>query len=155
MSQHVASWKVSLELKPKLELFRNIKDTPIVENYCKVNLTRGQRSSIAKLRLGVLPIEIEIGRYNSIPREERICKVCQTGEIEDEKHFLLLCPHYDKNRRVLLDSATLQVQNFDEMNSFEKISILPTHENLVRKTGKFLMESLQERNDKLRLSIRA
>ena len=34
------------------------------------------------------------GRYIGIPRHDRICKVCKTGSIENEQHFLLECPAY-------------------------------------------------------------
>jgi hypothetical protein len=32
-------------------------------------------------------LNIEVGRYNKTPRNERFCKKCNTGEIEDEMHF--------------------------------------------------------------------
>ena len=34
-------------------------------------------------------LEIEKGRYNKTPREERLCKNC--GVIEDKAHFILKC----------------------------------------------------------------
>jgi hypothetical protein len=36
-------------------------------------------------------LNIEVGRYNKTPRNERFCKKCNTDEIEDEMHFFLLC----------------------------------------------------------------
>ena len=36
-------------------------------------------------------LEIEKGRHQNIPLNERICKLCKL-EIEDEIHFLLQCP---------------------------------------------------------------
>ena len=41
------------------------------------------RRSMCKLRI----LSIEVGRYNKTPRNERFCKKCNTGEIEDEMHF--------------------------------------------------------------------
>ena len=39
---------------------------------------------------GSLDLEIERGRYLSIPRQERFCKICAKHEIETEYHFLIL-----------------------------------------------------------------
>ena len=35
---------------------------------------------------------IEQGRKNNIPRQDRICQICNTGELETEMHFMLRCP---------------------------------------------------------------
>ena len=37
---------------------------------------------------------MRISRYTGIPRHDTICKVCNTGSIENERHFLLECPAY-------------------------------------------------------------
>ena len=39
-------------------------------------------------------LEIESGRYEHKNKEERICKFCDMGAIEDEKHFVLDCQAY-------------------------------------------------------------
>ena len=33
--------------------------------------------------------------------EERICQLCCLGAVEDEKHALLICPKYDKHRKLM------------------------------------------------------
>ena len=42
-------------------------------------------------RLGMLNLEIVLGRYEGIPLEERVCKLCDSGLVEDEMHFVLVC----------------------------------------------------------------
>jgi hypothetical protein len=42
-------------------------------------------------------LEIEKGRHQNIPLNERICKLCKL-EIEDEIHVLLQCPILDSFR---------------------------------------------------------
>ena len=44
---------------------------------------------------------IEGGRYLNIPKHERICTACNSGEVEDEEHFLLNCSLYKPLRQVL------------------------------------------------------
>ena len=43
---------------------------------------------MTKLRLGILNLEIVLGRYEGIPREERFRKLCDSGLVEDEMHFV-------------------------------------------------------------------
>ena len=37
---------------------------------------------------------IETGRHSGIARENRTCGFCNTNDIEDEYHFVLICPLY-------------------------------------------------------------
>ena len=39
-------------------------------------------------------LEIESGRFHIIPRENKLCKLCQQGVVESEFHCLLCCNHY-------------------------------------------------------------
>ncbi|MCO5556472.1 hypothetical protein L7F22_010021 [Adiantum nelumboides] len=55
------------------------------------------RASIGQLRVSSHQLEIESGRARGIPREERICRICQT-EVESEKHFVTRCPAYTELR---------------------------------------------------------
>ena len=56
------------------------------------------RKTIAKIRCSDHSLEIEKGRHRNIPREERFCKICTDGVIEDEEHFLLRCETYQPLR---------------------------------------------------------
>ena len=51
-----------------------------------------------KFRLGILPLHIETGRYTNTPIDQRICKICDFGEIENEYHFIMTCPEYESAR---------------------------------------------------------
>ena len=44
-------------------------------------------------------LAIERGRYENTPRDERICKNCNLNMVENEYHFLLVCPMYRDLRR--------------------------------------------------------
>ena len=37
---------------------------------------------------------IEVGSYNQISRDNRLCQVCGSNQIEDEIHFLFHCSKY-------------------------------------------------------------
>ncbi len=54
-----------------------------------------QRSLIAQLRLGILPIHIETGRFRGTQLDDRICQLCDTQEVVDEMHFVCKCNLYN------------------------------------------------------------
>ena len=51
-------------------------------------------SSLLNLRRGVLNINIERGRFDNTPRGHIICPVYNMNAIENEYHFILVCPCY-------------------------------------------------------------
>ena len=46
---------------------------------------------------------IETGRWINQPREERKCRFCTKGVVEDEAHALLECEAYVHERRAMFD----------------------------------------------------
>ena len=44
--------------------------------------------------MGILPLNVETGRYLRKPLNERLCLLCTEREIEDEYHFICSCPCY-------------------------------------------------------------
>ena len=58
---------------------------------------------LTKLRGGgTAELRVETGRWSGLQREERICKQCTLGEVEDEVHFVLRCEALSEERRNLL-----------------------------------------------------
>ena len=78
-TKYAAFWKEASLKKPKLRLkliFKEESNMHIfhinrIEYYIKLNLSRKERSYLAQLRLGILPINVEIGRSRQIPLDER------------------------------------------------------------------------------------
>ena len=62
----------------------------------------------------MLKLNVEIGRYTSIPREERVCRCCLMNVIEDEYHFTLVCPAYRQFRFKYLPSQYCSWPNINE-----------------------------------------
>ena len=77
----------------KLRLYQNIKADFIPEQYLELHIGFSAKSAFAKLRCGVAPINIEIGRYQNIPVSQRWCPFCEHC-IEDEVHILTNCDLY-------------------------------------------------------------
>ena len=74
------------------------------------------RNIIVRFRLSSHNLNIELGRHHAIPRHERICKVCNLGLIEDEHHFLLVCPYYKNLRATHLPTFYSQNCSFHHFN---------------------------------------
>ena len=110
----------------KLRTYRTYKTEPGVEPYLLLNVSRLQRRTLAKLRIGVLPLALETGRQSrpSIPLDQRLCKMCNINVIESEVHFLVICPLYEDQRVLLFDKACELNVVFNELNVAEKMSYL-------------------------------
>ena len=96
--QYKNEWRENIMTKPKLRTYVKIKESYNVENYIILNMSRQERSILAQLRCGVLPLHIETGRFCNIPREKRTCNMCNDNHVEDELHFILQCPKYNDVR---------------------------------------------------------
>ena len=98
-------WLCRIKYNKKLILYKNWKKDLIFENYLCMKYDRHLISNITRLRLGVLNLRVETGRFvqrRMIERVKRICWLCCDG-IEDEIHFLLMCPVYVDLREKLFN----------------------------------------------------
>ena len=85
----------------KLRTYRTFKENYGEEQYIRIITPKKYRSTYAKFRCGVAPINIETCRYglNRVPVNERLCETCNL--VEDEIHVLLHCSMYDDIRDTL------------------------------------------------------
>ena len=119
----------------RLQFYSTVKSQLKQEEYLEVH-TFENRQIIAKLRCSDHSLEIEKGRHRDAPRENRICKVCTEGEIENEEHFLIKCNLYDNLRK---KHKVDHINNTgDFMNNLEPV-----------KLGEYLAEALKERECKI------
>ena len=98
------------------------KDTLRTEFYVKSNLRKDQRRILAKFRSCNLPLAIETGRYTrpKTPVNERTCKYCSSGEVDDEIHFLINCESFDDLRYNLFLLASDGNSFFTDYSSEQK-----------------------------------
>ena len=71
------------------------------------------------LRGGTNKLRIETGRWVGEREKERVCNVCLCEDVEDEKHFLLACPMYVRERaqmfaRIREECELEYVESMDE-----------------------------------------
>ena len=114
----------------KLSLLVGSKPVNLPANYLNQISSRSNRSLVTKLRLGTFDLEVEKGRRQNIPREERFCKLCDTGEIEDITHFVLYCPKLSVPRETLLNKFVSVLYSFNHAPPEQKVKLLFYNENL-------------------------
>ena len=69
-----------------------------MEPYINLVSSKFERSLIAKLRCGIFQLNVELGRFNQTSLEDRLCKICEEGFVEDEIHFVCVCSKYQTER---------------------------------------------------------
>ena len=119
---HARGWPAKTLSVPKLRSYVKYKTEYCPERYVTMNLKRNERSLLAQFRCGILPLRIETGRYVGEKPEERLCKICNSQQTEDETHFLLHCPFYSILRETLFSSVDRV--DFDQLPDSDKTVIL-------------------------------
>ena len=57
---------------------------------------------ITKFRLSSHCLAIETGRHKKVPLVQRFCKLCNSGDIEVEYHFMFKCQLYQTEKEHVL-----------------------------------------------------
>ena len=139
------SWLHNIQYLPKLRTYSILKSRYNTEDYVKLDIPKPLRSTMAMFRCGVLPLRIETGRYKGEPVEDRICTMCNLNEIESEKHFLLFCPLYKEQRKILYNEIGVHV-NLNQIDSVFTTIICA----FPRQTAKFIYNSYNVRQEHMR-----
>ena len=82
----------------KLSFFCTFKDEYKMEEYISLIDNPTIRRTFSQYRVSNHKLQIERGRYENVSREQRFCKLCNTGEVENEYHLALSCPKYEELR---------------------------------------------------------
>ncbi len=106
-------------------------------NLCEMSCQ--QRSLIAQLRLGILLIHIETGRFKGTQLDERICQLCGTQEVEDEIHFVCKCNLYNDLRKIMYRTGEHKHNDFHMYVNKDKFIFLVQNEWKI--LGNYLVEA--------------
>ena len=100
--QYYQSWYSSVDSSPKLANYKLFKTQAGIEKYNACVLNEKYRIALSRFRCSAHSLAVEEGRYRNIERAERKCIFCPLNIIEDEYHFLLVCPFYREIRKSCL-----------------------------------------------------
>jgi hypothetical protein len=111
-------------------------------------MRKDQRRILAKFRSCNLPLAIETGRYTrpKTPVNNRICKYCTSGDVDDEIHFLINCDFCDDLRYNLFYLTSSENHFFNEYTNEQKLIYLMTADHLQTKLASCLQKMVYRRN---------
>ncbi len=134
-------------ITPEIRTYKDIKLNFGTEDYVKIKQPRKNRSTIARMRNGTFPLNIELGRYRGIPLESRLCITCDDNRVESEEHFLCECSAYHDLRRDLF-SKVKNVTNLDLtlVAGVEKLTTLLSNKLTCKYVNEFINAALTIRN---------
>ena len=95
-------WFLDINESPKLSTYSQFKSLLEPEKYLHVINSFWARKHLAKFRTSNHDLAIEKGRHAKIERHMRMCNMCNLGCVEDEYHFILICPKYEYLREKYL-----------------------------------------------------
>jgi hypothetical protein len=153
------NWREELQAKPKLRTYKLFKQKLKREKYLAAasNTREGLklRTAMARLRTGSSCLRVETGRHENLAVEERVCLVCNSGEVEDEAHFLLKCPGYVNLREGMIAAAArcseLEKEEFTIARKDEALRVLMNNNKTVSKAvGLFVVKAFAARKRKLK-----
>ena len=141
----------------KLRTYKKFKNVTGFEKYLDILKNQKQRKLFTKFRLSSHDLEIERGRYGtkSLPVNERICKLCNEGKVEDEFHFLMQCPFYSEERASLLEHTHTNFENTHSLNDYDQFIWLMSQENnsCLIKIAKYLQKAFSKREKELQTQL--
>ena len=142
-----------ISVSNKLAFFRNVYEMNSRAAYVDILTNRSDRSAIAKLRLSAHNLEIEKGRHIGVVHNDRICKLCNSNNIENETHFLWLCECYEQERESLYNKL-YRLHNFDyklinDDNIRSKLLLNSKSHNVLKCMSKFIEDLLNKRNSNM------
>ena len=108
-NKYVSYWNQTLQQSQKLSFYCTIKDDYSPSPYLVLTRKNPSRKALVRFRISSHQLRIETGRYEKIPRDERICYFCTGNKTEDENHFLLDCKAYSQIRDVFFSKRENQL----------------------------------------------
>ena len=102
-------WFLDINVSPKLSTYSQFKSLLEPEKYLHVINSFWARKHLAKFRTSNHDLAIEKGRHAKLERHMRMCNMCNLGCVEDEYHFILICPKYEYLREKYLPWRLLEI----------------------------------------------
>ena len=156
-SQHDNEWYSLISSNDsKLRTYCTFKSNYEFENYLLFGST-GKFREFCKFRISAHQLRIETGRYtkpHKTPLENRTCLLCDSGAIEDEKHFLLQCPTYSIERSTLFSTLN-KFSLFEDLPENDKFTFLMTYNNGDMEILKLIVDFVDECMNKRNINLSA
>ena len=95
--EYINKWETSVKESTKCSAFYMHIKTVFEKEHYLAKLPYKLRLALSRIRTSNHRLPIEVGRYirSYVPREERTCTKCSSGQVGDEYHFILICSNPD------------------------------------------------------------
>lgn len=110
-----------IELSSKCSLYKYINEGFGLQKYLTKSIGTQKVKEISKIRMSSHKLNIERGRYNNTDRCRRICTSCNSGDIEDEYHFIIKCETFKDIR-----SKCIKSYYFQNPSMFKFVQLMKT-----------------------------
>ena len=136
-------WYASINSNRVLDDYKLLKYTPAYETYLDI-LPFNLRLYFSRLRFSIHPLRIHTGRFKNqrLDRNERYCQCCNTQDIEDNYHFICICPCFDSIRR-----KYLKPHYYTRPSIFKHLELLQSeNKTTLTKLSNYIKEALIHRS---------
>ena len=108
----------------KLILYSYVKEEFREEKHIHEVKYYKYRSAIIKFRISAHTFPLESGRWDKTPREKRVCPLCFSNDIGDEKHYIFHCtnPKLVEIRKSFINEICETLTKYQDVNSINDIS---------------------------------
>ena len=116
-----------------MDKYRLFKIEFCYEKYLDVLYPKA-RNMFCKFRCSSHNLMVEKGRFDDIERRNRLCEFCNMNCIEDEFHFLLVCPLYRDLRKKYFKHyyySWPSLKKFKQLMSSKSFNIIKCTGNLI------------------------
>ena len=117
IDNYIQTWHSNINESKRLESYSKYKENFELEEYLSIITNRKYTTSLTRFRLSSHELLIEKGRHLHIQREDRLCKYCNINMVENEYHFLLVCPKYANLRKEYLTNYYCRLPSFEKIKS--------------------------------------
>ena len=88
------TWYSDINISNRLHTYARFNHEFQRKEYLNFIIKSKYRISLRRCRLSSHNLHIECGRHENVPGHDRLCRYCNMNVVEDEHHFLLVCPLY-------------------------------------------------------------
>ena len=143
VDQYLQSWYSQIDTSSKLESYKLFKTAYESEKYLLAVNNISHRKSLTRFRCSAHKLAIEEGRFRNIDRNQRKCIHCNMNAIENEYHFLMVCPKY---RSLRIDCLPRYYCSFPSKPKF--VSLMKSEQSsILKRLAKFLFLANELRNE--------
>ena len=106
IDQYKQSWHAQLSQSNKGFIYQSFKEFHNFEEYFKL-LDEKDYITLFRFRTANHKLPIEVGRYDGTATNERICTLCNADQIGSERHYLLYCNFFERDRENFLQRSKI------------------------------------------------